>query len=97
MLQALHRPRPLHPLLAVADLQDRADLVDPQVGLVAVDMDIDPKYINIDISKEGLALWYRSTCFHLEKWPGGDPAEQRALVQMKDNLMRLILEQQFNN
>ena len=72
------------------DLQDPLD----QDRLV---VDIDPKYINIDISKEGLALWYRSTCFHLEKWPGGDPAEQRALVQMKDNLMRLILEQQFNN
>ena len=61
--------------------------------LVAVMEDIDPSdFYNLDISKDGLALIYRSVCFHLEKWAGGDPREQEALVQMKDNLFRIILE-----
>lgn len=56
---------------------------------------MDEQYINVDITKDGLALWYKSVCFHLEKWPGGDPSEQRMLMAMKDNLYRIILEQQF--
>ncbi len=55
--------------------------------------DIDPNdIIEINITKNGLALVYRSVCFHLEKWAGGDPREQEALVMMKDNLFRIILE-----
>jgi hypothetical protein len=57
-----------------------------------VTVDTDPDFYNIDISKDGLALVYRSVCFHLEKWPGGHPGEQEALIQMKDNLFRIILE-----
>jgi hypothetical protein len=55
-------------------------------------VDTDPEFINIDMTKDGLALVYRSVCFHLEKWAGGDPREQEALVQLKDNLFRIILE-----
>ena len=56
-------------------------------------VDTDPNDIyNLDITKDGLALIYRSVCFHLEKWPGGHPGEQEALVQLKDNLFRIILE-----
>lgn len=58
----------------------------------AATVDTDPEFYNLDISKDGLALVYRSVCFHLEKWPGGDPREQEALIQMKDNLFRIILE-----
>ena len=58
----------------------------------ATAVDTDPDFYNIDISKDGLALVYRSVCFHLEKWPGGHPQEQEALIQMKDNLFRIILE-----
>jgi hypothetical protein len=34
----------------------------------------------------------------LDKWPGNnaDPYEQMALQQMKDNLLRILLEQQFS-
>ena len=60
------------------------------VQVVAVDTD--PEFINIDMTKNGLVLVYRSVCFHLEKWAGGDPREQEALVQLKDNLFRIILE-----
>ena len=58
--------------------------------------DINPEdVIDMYVSKDGLALMYKSVCFHLEKWPGGHPLEQEALVQMKDNLLRIMLEQQF--
>ena len=36
--------------------------------VVEVTVDTDPDFYNIDISKDGLALIYRSVCFHLEKW-----------------------------
>ena len=55
-------------------------------------VDTDPEFYNIDITKDGLALVYRSVCFHLDKWPGGHPDEQVALQQLKDNLFRIILE-----
>ena len=48
--------------------------------------DTDPEFINLDMTKDGLALIYRSVCFHLEKWAGGDPREQEALVQLKYTL-----------
>ena len=60
--------------------------------VVEVTVDTDPDFYNLDISKDGLALVYRSVCFHLEKWPGGHPKEQEALIQLKDNLFRIILE-----
>lgn len=75
--------------------------MDLRVAAVVLDLleameDIDSgDYINMDVSKDGLILMYRSVCFHLEKWSGGDPREQEALVQMKDNLFRIILAQQF--
>jgi|TARA_B100000085_G_scaffold140525_1_gene128009 hypothetical protein len=79
---------------------DQAVAADPQVVVeVAVEEDTvedtDPEYINMDVSRDGLALMYRSVCFHLEKWPGGDPREQEALIAIKDNLFRVILAQQF--
>ena len=87
----LHHPhllRPPHHLL-----HPHLRLLHPQVLLQVTAVDIDPNdYYNLDISKDGLALLYRSVCFHLEKWPGGHPEEQEALVQMKDNLFRIILE-----
>ena len=54
---------------------------------------IDPDdIIDMSITKDGLALMYRSVCFHIDKWPGGHPEEQEALYRMKDNLFRIILE-----
>ena len=66
-------------------------------GVVEEDMeDINPDdIIDMCVTKDGLALMYKSVCFHLDKWAGGHPHEQEALVQMKDNLLRIMLEQQF--
>ena len=60
-----------------------------------VAVDTEPDFINIDMTKDGLHLVYKSVCFHLDRWAGGDPREQEALFQMKDNLLRIMLEQQF--
>ena len=58
--------------------------------------DINPEdYINIDMTKDGLVLVYKSVSFYLEKWPGGDSFEQQGLMSLKDSLLRIILEQQF--
>ena len=60
--------------------------------------DINPEdYINIDMTKDGLVLVYKSVSFYLEKWPGGDSFEQQGLMSLKDSLLRIILEQQFRN
>ena len=77
--------------LVVVDLLDLVVVVDHLDPADQV-MDTDPEFINVDITKDGLALIYKSVCFHLEKWSGGDPREQEALFQLKDNLFRLILE-----
>jgi len=60
-----------------------------------VDTDHNEDYINIDMSKDGLVLMYKSVCFYLDKWPGGDPYEQEALMLLKESLLRILLEQQF--
>ena len=79
----------VHPHLPL-QLQLKVPLVLVVAPVVAVDTD--PDFVNIDVSKDGLALMYQSVCFHLDKWPGGHPEEQVALQQLKDNLFRIILE-----
>ena len=68
------------------------EVLEDQVVEEDTAVDTDPEFINLDMTKDGLALIYRSVCFHLEKWAGGDPREQEALFQLKDNLFRIILE-----
>ena len=89
-------------VVAVAVLLQAAALVVVLVAavlvvavLVVMDTDPNEDYITIDITKDGLALMYRSVCFHLDKWPGGDSYEQQGLMLMKDNLFRLMLEFEF--
>ena len=81
-------------VLPLADHLLVAVLLVVLVLLAVEDMeDINPDdFYNLDITKDGLALIYRSVCFHLEKWPGGHPDEQVALQQLKDNSFRIILE-----
>ncbi len=107
----LQPPRPVDLLVAavvvdhlVVDLLAAVAVAVAAVDHLVVDLlaaedtveDIDPsEFINMDISKDGLILVYKSVSFHLDKWCGGDPREQEALFMMKDNLLRIILEQQF--
>jgi len=58
-------------------------------------VDTNNSIINLDITKDGLELIYKSVCFHLDKWPGGDSYEQVNLGHLKSNLFRILLESQF--
>ena len=92
---------PVHleiPVVALRAVVPVVDLLLLGHRVVAVDIDPDD-FINMDVTKEGLALMYKSVCFHLDKWPGNtlDPEEQVRLQQLKDNLVRIILEEQFKN
>jgi hypothetical protein len=82
-------------LLLVVVLQAVVAAVVLQVEDIVEGINPNEDYITIDITKDGLALMYRSVCFHLDKWPGGDSFEQQGLMLMKDNLFRLLLESQF--
>ena len=54
-----------------------------------------PDY-QIDLSVNDVRGLYKSVCFHLEKWPGGDPYEQEHLTQLKYNLYRIIMDWEFH-
>lgn len=43
-----------------------------------------------------IRLVHKSVSRHLETWPGGDPDEQLALMQAKEDLDRLMLELAFS-
>ena len=58
-------------------------------------MNSDPDY-TVDMSMDDIRILYKSVCFHLDKWPGGDPTEQDKLVYMKGCLYRMILDYQFH-
>ena len=87
------------------DLQGLADLRDPVDRVVVAVMEVPDRdrsfpeedWINMDMTKDGLILIYKSVCFHLDKWSGGDPREQVALQETKNDLFRILLAQQFKN
>lgn len=81
------------------DHQDPADLQDRVVVVMEVpDRSYpDENWITMDMTKDGLILIYKSVCFHLDKWSGGDPREQVALQETKNDLFRILLAQQFKN
>lgn len=60
-----------------------------------MDTNNEPEIVNLDITKDGLELIYKSVCFHYEKWAGGDAQEQINLGHLKSNLFRIMLERQF--
>ena len=60
-------------------------------------MDEDNVYVQLDLDIEDVHFLYRSVCFHLEKWSGGDPGEQEHLYYMKDFLYRIVLEYKFEH
>jgi len=54
------------------------------------------QYYSIELNHKGISLIYEGLRQAVEKWSGGDPAEQEELIMMRDNFYRLILEYQFN-
>lgn len=52
-----------------------------------------PDYMaTIHLDQAALRLAYKTTCDALDKWGGGDPAEQDFLMHSKDQLFRCLME-----
>ncbi len=54
-------------------------------------------YYQIELNIRGIRLIHDGLRQAVQKWSGGDPAEQINLIAMRDNFYRLILEHQFDN
>ena len=50
---------------------------------------------NFQVDKPSLLLVVQAVDFYLEKWPGGDPEEQRALQEIKYELHRAVFEMTY--
>ena len=46
---------------------------------------------------EGIKLFKRCVDLYIERWPGGDPAEQQLLHSLQINLAAMILEDTIEN
>jgi hypothetical protein len=57
---------------------------------------MDNEYYQIELNIRGIRLIHTGLNQAVQKWSGGDPAEQVNLIAMRDNFYRLILEDQFN-
>ncbi len=51
--------------------------------------------VDMSFAIEDVYLTYKSVFVHLEKWAGGEPAEQERLYMLRDFLYRIILEYKF--
>ena len=49
----------------------------------------------VHLTPDAIKQIHRTLSFHLDKWPGGDPEEQEALVQLKSDFYRIVLETTF--
>lgn len=54
-------------------------------------------YYQIELNIRGIRLIHTGLSQAVQKWSGGDPAEQINLIAMRDNFYRLILEHKFTN
>ena len=54
-------------------------------------------YYQIELNIRGIRLIHDGLRQAVQKWSGGDPAEQINLIAMRDNFYRLILEHQFEH
>ena len=54
-------------------------------------------YYQIELNIRGIRLIHEGLRQAVQKWSGGDPAEQINLIAMRDNFYRLILEHQFDS
>jgi len=51
---------------------------------------------DIRVNKEWIVLTHRAVSHLLTTWPGGDPEEQAAMVALKQDLDRLLLESMYH-
>lgn len=50
----------------------------------------------IRVNDAYVELMHKAVCFYLDKWPGGEPEEQQALLILKTELDKLKLEVLFD-
>lgn len=53
--------------------------------------------LTLTLDVESVRLLYRSVSLHLDKWSGGSPKEQEALMSMKSFLYAALLEHNFHD
>ena len=53
-------------------------------------------FYTIETPIRGVRIIHKALTIAIDKWPGGDPEEQQALIDMKDNFFRILLDHQFN-
>ena len=61
------------------------------------DFDPDSTYIELQFGIDDVYLIYKSLQVHLDKWPGGHPAEQERLDYLKTFFARIVLEYKYQS
>ena len=54
------------------------------------------EFYQITVNDTWIILTHKAVSKYLETWPGGDPSEQEALIQLKSDLDRMLLEVSFS-
>ena len=60
-------------------------------------MEDDFQYYHLELPIEAVRVVHTGLSQAVEKWSGGDPAEQEDLLAMRDHFYRIILEHSFSN
>ena len=53
-------------------------------------------YYELSVNDTWILLVHAAVSKHLYTWPGGDPSEQEALIKLKADLDKMLLEVSFN-
>ena len=61
------------------------------------DFDEDIPYVELQFGIDDIHLIYKSLQVHIEKWPGGHPAEQERLDYLKTFFARIVLEYKYHS
>ena len=54
------------------------------------------EYYQITVNDIWVVLVHKAVSKYLETWPGGDPSEQEALIKLKADLDKMLLEVSFD-
>ena len=54
------------------------------------------EFYQITVNDTWIILTHKAVSKYLETWPGGDPSEQEALMKLKADLDKMLLEVSFN-
>ena len=54
------------------------------------------EFFQITVNDTWIVLTHKAVSKYLETWPGGDPSEQEAIMALKSDLDRMLLEVSFS-